>query len=195
MAKNVREFQVPDGYPHSGKKLEEIITEEQINSRVKEIAQEISKDLKGKIPIIIGVLNGSFLFLADLVRNLDIDFEVDFLKISSYGNSTKSSGTVRLLKDVSADITGRDVIVVEDIVDTGLSLAFLKHRLEEAGPRSVRFVTCLFKPDIAKLNFKIDYIGFSIPNRFVVGYGLDMDQKFRGLPSIYAFKDGELDNA
>ena len=138
-----------------------------------------------KIPVIIGVLNGSFLFMADLVRNLNIDFDVDFLKISSYGNDTKSSGTVRLVKDIRAEITGRDLIVVEDIVDTGLSVEFLYNRLNEAKPSSVRFVTCLKKPSKVSIDHLVNYIGFNISDSFVIGYGLDYAQKFRGLSSIY----------
>ena len=164
----------------------EVISSDSLQSRTSEIGHEISEYYKNKIPIIIGVLNGAFLFLSDLVRNLDIEYEVDFIKIDSYGNDTKSSGTVRLLKDISADITNRHIIVVEDIVDTGLSLTFLKHRLEEAQPKSLKFVTCLYKNKIAKLDFKIDWIGFNIDERYFVGYGLDLKQRFRGLPSIYA---------
>ena len=132
------------------------------------------------------MLNGAILFMADLIRNLDIEFEVDFIKIDSYGDDTKSTGTVRLLKDISANLTGRHVIVVEDIVDTGISLTFLKHRIEEAGPKSLKFVTCLHKKDVAKLDFNIDWIGFNIDERYFVGYGLDLKQIFRGLPGIYA---------
>ena len=111
---------------------------------------------------------------------------MDFIKIDSYGYNVKSSGTVRLLKDISADITDRDVIIVEDIVDTGLSLTFLKHRLEDAGPKSLKFVTCLYKSEVAKLDFDIDWIGFTIDARYFVGYGLDLKQRYRGLPGIYA---------
>ena len=165
--------------------FEELISEEELSSRVKELGEQISKDYAGKIPVIIGVLNGSFLFMADLVRNLNIDFEVDFLKISSYGNETKSSGTVRLVKDISADITGRDIIVVEDIVDTGLSVEFLYNRLNEAKPSSIRFVTCLKKLSKVNIDDLVNYIGFNISDSFVIGYGLDYAQKFRGLSSIY----------
>ena len=127
--------------------------------------------------------------MADLVKNLHFQFEVDFIKIDSYGNNTKSSGTVRLLKDISADITGRHVIVVEDIVDTGLSLKFLKRRMEEANPKSLRFVTLLYKPDVTSPEVEIDWAGFNIDDRFVVGYGLDLKQIYRGLPGIYAINE------
>jgi len=166
-------------------KLTELISEREIKKRISEIAENISRIYKGKIPIIIGVLNGSFLFLADIVRELDIEYEVDFIKISSYGNSNTTSGTVRLLKDISADITGRDIILIEDIVDTGLSLNFLKKRFEDAAPNSLAFVTLLHKPHTSKIDFIIDHIGFEIGDEFVVGYGLDYKQKLRGLPSIY----------
>ena len=165
--------------------LTELISEHEIKKRIVDIARDISDDYKGRIPIIIGVLNGSFLFLADIVRELDIEYEVDFIKISSYGNSTTTSGTVRLLKDISANITGRDIILIEDIVDTGLSLNFLKKRFEDASPNSLAFVTLLHKSHTSKIDFNIDHIGFEIGDEFVVGYGLDYKQKLRGLPSIY----------
>ncbi|MBC8197787.1 MAG: hypoxanthine phosphoribosyltransferase [Candidatus Marinimicrobia bacterium] len=172
-------------YNLDGFEFEELISEKRIQKRVEEIGSEISKDFENKIPIIIGVLNGSFLFMADLVRNINIDYEVDFIKISSYGNSTKSSGTVRLVKDISADITGRDLIIVEDIVDTGLSIEFLFNRLQEAKPNSISFVTCLKKPTKVDVDHLVNYVGFNIEDSFVIGYGLDLAQKFRGLSSIY----------
>ena len=177
---------IPEGYPFAGNELIEVISPKILQSRICTIREEIEKDYKNKIPIIIGVLNGAFIFMADLVRNLDIEFEVDFIKIDSYGADTKSSGTVRLLKDISADITNRHVIIVEDIIDTGLSISFLKHRMEKAQPKSLRFITCLYKTNLAKLDFDIDWIGFNIDERFFVGYGLDLKQIYRGLPGIYA---------
>ncbi|MBT3251046.1 MAG: hypoxanthine phosphoribosyltransferase [Candidatus Marinimicrobia bacterium] len=192
MEQNLKEFTIPKGYPFEGKSLDILISEKEIKDRIAELAVDISERFKTEKPIFIGVLNGSFLFYADLLRELSIDFEVDFLKIDSYGSATKSTGTVRLLKDISANITGRHVVIIEDIIDTGLSIQFLKQRMENAGPASVTFVTLLFKPDVAKLNFPIDYIGFNIPNRFVVGYGLDYDQKLRGLKNILAFREGDV---
>ena len=183
------EIIIPEGYPFAGKRMIEVISPKLLQSRINIIGKEISKHYQNKIPIIIGVLNGAFLFMADLVRNLDIEYEVDFIKIDSYGNNTKSSGTIRLLKDISADITNRHVIIVEDIVDTGLSLTFLKHRMEEADPKTLNFATCLYKPKIAKHDFKIDWIGFNIDERYFVGYGLDLKQIFRGLPGIYAINN------
>ena len=152
------------------------------------ISDEINSMYANKKIVFIGILNGSFIFLADLLRVMTINCEMDFLNLGSY-STEKSSGTVRLLKDISADITDRHVVVVEDIVDSGLTLSFLKKRLEGAKPKSLIFVSLLFKPDIAKLDFPIDIVGFEIPPEFVVGYGLDYDQKFRHLPAIYRFEN------
>ncbi|NQU68734.1 MAG: hypoxanthine phosphoribosyltransferase [Candidatus Marinimicrobia bacterium] len=189
---DVKEFIIPEGYPFEGKSLDILISADEIKKRVEELALQISEKFKGTVPIFVGVMNGSFMFFADIMRELSIDFEVDFIKIDSYGSRTSSSGTVRLLKDISADITNRNVVVVEDIIDTGLSIQFLKHRLEDALPKSVTFVTLLLKKDIAKVSFDIDYVGFDIPNRFVVGYGLDYNQGLRGLKHILAFKEGDI---
>lgn len=168
--------------------MKQIITERQIRTRVKEMAEQISGDYKDRTPIFIGVLNGSFVFMADLVRELDMECEVDFIKLSSY-DAGDSKGTVHLLKDISADITGRDVVVVEDIVDSGLTVNFLRTRLKGAGPSSVAFATLLFKKEVARLNFGLDYVGFEIPPDFVVGYGLDYNQRWRNLKGIYQLKD------
>jgi len=172
----------------AGRKLVELISEEKIKDRIKEIAKQISDEYKDSVPIIIGVLNGSFIFFADLFRELDIDAEVDFIKISSYQSKTQSSGTVRLLKDISCDVSDRDVLVVEDIIDTGLSMKFLKHRLEECNTRSVKFVTLLTK-DYTNPPEPIDYIGFTVPDKFVIGYGLDLAQKLRNLKSIFSLEE------
>ncbi len=184
-----QEITVPASSRCGGQVLELFIPREKIQSKVAEIAAVLSEQFRDRCPILIGVLNGSFMFMADLVRQLDIDFEIDFIKIASYGSETTSTGTVRLLKDISADITGRDVVIVEDIVDTGLTVKFLRSRMEEAAPTSVMYVTLLLKNEVANLDFTIDYVGFNIPNRFVVGYGLDVDQKLRGLRSLYAFRE------
>jgi len=168
----------------SGLTLHEMISYEKIQKRIQEMAVQISKDYEGKMPIMIGVLNGCFIFFADLIREMDVQSEVDFIKISSYANETRTSGTVRLLKDISCDITGRDVIVIEDIVDSGLSIDFLRRRLQDSQAKSVKFAALLIK-DYTELDFDIDYIGFTIPDKFVVGYGLDLAQKMRNLKSIY----------
>ena len=184
-----QELTVPESSRFGEQALELFITGDEIQAKVTEMAALLSDRFRGRCPILIGVLNGAFMFMADLVRRLDIDFEVDFIKISSYGSETASTGTVRLLKDISADITGRDVVIVEDIVDTGLTVRFLRSRMEEATPTSVTFVTLLLKHEVANLDFPIDYVGFNVPNRFLVGYVLDVDQKLRGLRSLYAFKE------
>ena len=152
--------------------------------RVDELAVDISKQYAGEAPILIGILNGSFIFAADLMRAMKIDCEIDFIKVSSYAG-TASKGTVKLLKDISADITDHHVVIVEDIIDSGLTIKFIRDRMLDASPKSVAITTLLMKPDIAKLDFDIDWVGFEIPPEFVVGYGLDYDQKFRNLKGIY----------
>ena len=168
----------------NNKKLIKIIDEVSIQKRVKEIAIELISKFKDKKPIFIGVLNGSFIFISDLVRNLNINCEIDFIKVSSY-KGQDTTGTVKLLKDISADITNRDVVIVEDIIDSGLTIEFLVKRLKGASPKSISIVTLLLKPDIARLSLPIDIIGFEIAPDFVVGYGLDYDQDLRHLPEIY----------
>ena len=166
-----------------------LFSKDDIKKRVSEIGQAVSNEFKGKDPIFIGVLNGSFMFMADLLRSLNIDCEMDFIKIRSYvGKST--SGTIQLIKDISADVTNRNVILVEDIIDSGHTIHFLRDRLTGASPKSISIITFLFKPDIAKLDFSVDFIGFEIPPDFVVGYGLDYNQKLRHLDAIY-----RLDNS
>ncbi|MEA1882650.1 MAG: hypoxanthine phosphoribosyltransferase [Candidatus Marinimicrobia bacterium] len=176
----------------SREKLTEFIPEKVVQDRVKEIASEISGKYNDGAPILIGILNGSFIFCADLIRAMDIDCEVDFIKVSSY-TGTESKGTVRLLKDISADITNRNVVIVEDIIDSGLTIKFIRDRLQEAGPKSVAIVTLLLKPDIAKLDFEIDWVGFEIPPDFVVGYGLDYEQKLRNLKGVYRLEEFETE--
>jgi len=171
-----------------GYDLTTLISKAEIEERIKQVASELSLKFKSEIPILIGVLNGSFIFLSDLMRQLTIDCEIDFIKISSYAG-TKSTGTVILLKDISANITDRHVIIVEDIIDSGLTIRFLRERLQGALPKSVTIVTLLLKPEIAKLDFKVDYVGFEISPEFVVGYGLDINQKLRHLPEIYRLEE------
>ena len=165
------------------------ITEEQINARIKEIGVEITKDYKEKIPVFIGVLNGACLFHSDLIRNVNLECEVDFFKLSSYGDDKISSGKVRLVKDLGCDVNGRDIIIVEDIVDSGLSIKFIKEMMEKHTPASMKVASLLVKPKSLRFDVKIDYIGFNIPNKFVIGYGLDYAQKYRNLRSIYAISN------
>ena len=165
------------------------ITEEQIQSRIKELGAEITNDYFGKVPVFIGVLNGASLFHADLIRNINLECEIDFFKLSSYGDEIISSGKVRLIKDLGCDVTGRDIIIVEDIVDSGLSVKFIEEMMAKHSPSSMRLVSLLVKPNSLRYNVKIDYIGFNIPDKFVIGYGLDYTQKYRNLRSIYALND------
>lgn len=161
------------------------LSEEQIHTRVKELAARLNSDYMGKVPIFIGILNGSFIFFADLIREISVDCEVDFLKLSSYGDAKISSGQVRLLKDLNCQVQGRDIVVVEDVVDSGISIDFMKKLVMKENPSSFRVVTLLLKRSVAKVDFPIDYVGFEIPPEFVIGYGLDYAQKVRNLKSIY----------
>lgn len=168
-----------------GEKFRLYLDRETIANRVAELGARISADYDGRVPVLIGVLNGSFMFLADLLRSIEIECEVDFLKLSSYGASKISSGVVRELKKIDADIEGRDVIVVEDIVDTGLSMQFIVDRIAEGKPSSVRTATLLHKYEATKVETQLDYVGFRIKNLFVIGYGLDYGQLARNLDQIY----------
>ena len=168
-----------------------LLSESEIKKRVKEIAEKISRDYKDKTPIFIGILNGSYVFMADLLRELSINAEVDFVKIRSYEGDS-STGTIKFRKDISADIDDRDIIIVEDIVDSGFTINFLVNRLKESGPKSVSVATILFKKEVAKLDFEIDYVGFEIPPEFVVGYGLDHDEKYRNLKDVMVMEPEDL---
>jgi hypoxanthine phosphoribosyltransferase len=162
-----------------------LLSERKIQNRVRELAQQISNDYKGCVPVFIGVLNGSFIFFSDLIRSVTIDCEVDFFKLSSYGDTKISTGNVTLLKDLNCEVTGRDIIIVEDIVDSGLSMQYIKDRILRQNPKSFRIVTLLYKSEAVKIPLHIDYIGFSIGKEFVVGYGLDYAQKARNVRAIY----------
>ncbi len=166
-----------------------MISERQIKTKVKQLAQKISRTYKGTVPIFIGVLNGSFIFFADLIREVTIECEIDFLKLSSYGDAKISSGDVRVLKELNCQIEGRDIIIVEDIVDSGLSMDYIKNIICRQNPKSFRVVTLLYKKDAIKKPVHIDYVGFSIPSHFVVGYGLDYAQRMRNLKGIYKLSD------
>jgi hypoxanthine phosphoribosyltransferase len=162
-----------------------LISQEKLRQRIGELGKEITRDYRGKDPIMIGVLNGCFIFIADLVRTIEIDLEIDFIKLSSYGDAQVTSGRVQMLKDINADIAGRHVLVVEDIVDTGLSLQFMEQKLRALNPASLKFVSLLYKKENARVHCTVDYVGFEIPNEFVIGYGLDHKQILRNLPAVY----------
>jgi hypoxanthine phosphoribosyltransferase len=162
-----------------------LISEEQIKRRVKELARQLSDDYQNKCPILIGVLNGAFIFLSDLIREMEIDCEVDFVKISSYGGGRVSMGQIKTKKQFDSHVDGRHLLIVEDIADSGRSIKFLEKMFEGTQPASLRFVSFLLKEGNAVVDFKLDYVGFTIPTQFVVGYGLDFDQRYRNLRDIY----------
>jgi hypoxanthine phosphoribosyltransferase len=166
-----------------------LITKEEIHREVFRLAQEISIDYDGKNPLLLGVLKGSFVFMADLVRLLEISLEIEFVSLSSYGSAKVSSGKVKVVKGLRSPLEGRDVLVVEDIVDTGLSTNYLLDYLQKRKPASVRLCALLDKPARRKTAVHIDYLGITIPDRFVVGYGLDLDEKFRNLPDLCILED------
>lgn len=162
-----------------------LFSQEQIAQRVNELARAIEKDYPTDEPLVaIGILKGSFIFMSDLVRQINRDVTLDFIALSSYGDATETTGVVRLLKDLDVDIKGKDVIIIEDIVDTGLTLDYLKHYMEQRAPRSVKVATLLDKYSRRQINLPIDYVGFEIEDGFVVGYGIDYAQKYRNLPWI-----------
>ena len=173
-----------------GEKFRIYLDRETIRKRVAELGGQLSEDYSGKQPILIGVLNGAFIFLADLMKEMRIDCEVDFLKLSSYGEEKISSGVVRTLKKIDAPIHDRHVLVVEDIIDTGLSMEYIMDGLRIYNPASIKAVTLLHKYEATKVDVPLDYVGFRIENLFVVGYGLDYGQVGRNLPDIYALDDG-----
>jgi hypoxanthine phosphoribosyltransferase len=161
-----------------------IATEEQLKARVAELAAQVDADYEGKNLLLVGVLKGAIMAMADLTRAMQTHLEMDWMAVSSYGSGTKSSGVVRILKDLDRDITGRNVLIVEDIVDTGLTLSWLKANLESRGAADVQILTILRKPEAAKVEVDVKYVGFDIPKDFVVGYGLDFDEKYRNLNFI-----------
>ena len=161
-----------------------LVTEEQIDAKVAELAAQIDAKYAGKDVLLVGVLKGAVMFMADLSRAIQIPVQMDWMAVSSYGSGTKSSGVVRILKDLDRDITGRNVLIVEDIVDSGLTLSWLKSNLESRGAANVDILAILRKPEAAKVEVTVKYVGFDIPKDFVVGYGLDFDEKYRNLPFI-----------
>jgi hypoxanthine phosphoribosyltransferase len=170
---------------------EVLIDEDRLRARVVELGEEISADYTGRDLLLIGVLKGAVFFMADLMRTLGIPCEIDFMAISSYGAQTDSSGVVRILKDLDINIEGRNVLVVEDIIDSGLTLSYLMRNLEAREPASLEVCALLTKPDRREIDVPVRYIGFEIPNRFVVGYGLDFDERYRNLPYVGVL-DSEL---
>jgi hypoxanthine phosphoribosyltransferase len=168
-----------------------LVSEEELQKRVAELGAEISRDYEGRDLVMVGILKGAVLFLADLMRHLTVDPVLDFMAVSSYGSSTDSSGVVRILKDLDAPIEGRDVLIVEDIIDSGLTLHYLLRSLKARNPRSLEVCSLLTKPERRRVEDPIRYVGFEIANRFAIGYGLDHKQRFRNLPFVAALNDPE----
>jgi len=164
--------------------LKVLISHEEIDKAVARLAGEISRDYAGKQPLFIGILKGSFVFMADLIRQLDLPVEVEFIRLSSYGAARETSGKVRVVQGIKTAIKGRDILVVEDIVDTGITISFLLDYLRKKKPASLRLCVLTDKPSRRKVPVSIDYPGFTVPDKFIVGYGLDFDEEFRYLPDI-----------
>jgi hypoxanthine phosphoribosyltransferase len=166
-----------------------LVPEDELSARVRELGREISAHYAGRDLLLVGVLKGAFFFLSDLMRALDVPCEVDFMAVASYGSSTDSSGVVRILKDLDTSIEGREVLIVEDIVDSGLTLSYLLRTMRARDPASIEVCALLTKPERRKSNVEIRFVGFEIPNRFVIGYGLDHGERFRQLPYVAVLRD------
>lgn len=165
-----------------------LFTEEQLEKRVKELGEQITRDYDGKDLLVIGILKGSNIFMSDLIRRINIPLQIDFMDVSSYGNATESTGVVRIIKDLETAIDGRDILIVEDIIDSGLTLKYLKDMLLSRSPRSVKICTLLDKPSRRKEQVDVDYLGFEVPDEFIIGYGIDYAEKYRNLPVVAILK-------
>lgn len=182
-------------HPDIQKVMKELIyTEEEIQKRVAELGQEITKDFKDKDLMVIGILRGAVFFMTDLLKHIELPLIIDFMAVSSYGDSSKTSGIVRILKDLEEDITGMDVLIVEDIVDTGLTLDYIIRLLKNRGANSVKIVALLDKPERRKVEVPVDYLGFHVKDEFIIGYGLDYAQRYRNLPYIACLKEEVYEN-
>lgn len=170
-------------------KFEVLVTKEELKEKTAQLGKKITEDYMGKDLVLVGVLKGGFIFLSDLAREIDLDLTVDFISVSSYGDSTQSSGVVRIIKDIDSDITGKHVLLVEDLIDTGLTLKYLKELFNTKGCASVKLAAIMDKPDRRKVDLHVDYVGIEIPDEFVVGYGLDYAGKYRNLPEVYVIRE------
>ena len=168
--------------------LRVLLSEDEIREKVRELGGKITADYKNSNLMLVTVLKGAVVFLADLMRQIDVPAEIDFMVVSSYGSGVKSSGVVKIVKDLDVPLAGKDILIVEDILDSGLTLSYIKELLESRGPRSIRIATLLDKPSRRKVDLQADYIGFPVPDEFVIGYGLDYDEKYRNLPYIGILK-------
>jgi hypoxanthine phosphoribosyltransferase len=167
---------------------EVVVSQEQLSTRIAELGAMITTDYKGRAPLLIGVLKGASMFMGDLCRHIALPLEIDFMAVSSYGNATRTSGVVRIVKDLDIDLTGRDVIIVEDIVDSGLTLSYLRKNLAARDPASLEVCALLVREGLQKTDEELRYVGFRIPPKFVIGYGLDMAERFRNLPYICTYE-------
>lgn len=173
-----------------------LISEEQIKKKIKQLGKKISNDYRDSDDfLLVGVLKGAVMFMSDLIRHIDLPLQIDFMAVSSYGSSTESSGVVRILKDLDETVEGKDLLVVEDIIDSGLTLSYLCNILKSRKPASLKICALLDKPSRRKVDIKVDYLGFEIPDYFVVGYGLDYAEKYRNLPDIAVLKTGIYENS
>jgi hypoxanthine phosphoribosyltransferase len=168
-----------------------IVGEDELQARIRELGKEITADYEGRPPLLVGVLKGAFVFMSDLSRAVDLPVEFDFMAVSSYGSATRSSGVVRILKDLDLDLTDRHVLIVEDIVDSGLTLAYLRKNLAARGPASLEVCALLVKEGLQRVELDLKYVGFTIPPKFVVGYGLDVAERYRNLPYIAEYAGSE----
>ena len=165
-----------------------LITEQQLDERIKEMGHQIAEDYQGEPLTIVGILKGAVIFFADLARAIDLPLQMDFMSVSSYGSGTTSSGVVKIIKDLDADVTGRHILLVEDIIDTGITLAYLKEYLSNRGARSVKICTLLDKPTRREKAVHVDYIGFTMPDEFLIGYGVEYAENYRNLPYVASLK-------
>ena len=168
-----------------------VVGEDELQARISELGKEITADYEGRPPLLVGVLKGAFVFMSDLSRSIDLPVEFDFMAVSSYGSATRSSGVVRILKDLDLDLTDRHVLIVEDIVDSGLTLAYLRKNLAARGPASMEVCALLVKDGLQRVELDLKYVGFTIPPTFVVGYGLDVAERYRNLPYIAEYAGSE----
>jgi hypoxanthine phosphoribosyltransferase len=168
-----------------------VVEEVDLQHRIKELGKDIASDYAANPPLLVGILKGAFMFMADLARAIDLPVEFDFMAVSSYGSATRTSGVVRIMKDLDLDLTDRHVLIVEDIVDSGLTLAYLRKNLRARNPRSLEVCALLVKEGLQKTDPDLKYVGFTIPNRFVIGYGLDVNERYRNLPFVAEYA-GEL---
>ena len=166
-----------------------LLSEQQIQERIAQLGQQITKDYANSVPLLVGVLKGAFVYMADLARAIDLPVEFDFMAVSSYGNASKTSGVVRIVKDLDIDLSGRDVIVGEDIIDSGLTLSYLRKNLESRGPASLEICALLLRSGRQPNELGLKYVGFEIPPDFVVGYGLDVAERYRNLPDLWSYDE------